>query len=131
MIKNGHILKEFEDSFARKEGYIPPDKAQKIFSALWQEAVSLGKIPFPDPMEGIEVDIKMAGILNSCAAPEDVVIHKIVAGRPRDIEDVRGIMLKMPDIDIAYIRQWLEDFSNALGDDEIKKRLESVINTLR
>ena len=36
------------------------------------------------------------------ASPEDVVIHKIVAGRPRDIEDVRGILLKMPDIDIAY-----------------------------
>lgn len=64
------------------------------------------------------------------AAPEDVVIHKIVAGRPRDIEDVRGIMLRMPEIDIAYIRQWLQDFSDALGDDEIKKRLESVIKRL-
>jgi hypothetical protein len=66
MIKNSHILQEFEESFARKEGCLPPDKARKIFSALWQEAVSLGKIPFPDPLEGIEVDIKMAGILNSC-----------------------------------------------------------------
>ena len=65
------------------------------------------------------------------AAPEDVIIHKIVAGRPRDIEDVRGILLKMPEIDIAYIRQWLKDFSDALSDDEIKKRLESVIKTLR
>ena len=65
------------------------------------------------------------------AAPEDVIIHKIVAGRPRDIEDVRGILLKMPEIDLAYIRQWLNDFSDALDDDEIKKRLESVIKTLR
>ena len=65
------------------------------------------------------------------AAPEDVIIHKIVAGRPRDIEDVRDILLKMPEIDIAYIRQWLKDFSDALSDDEIKKRLESVIKTLR
>jgi hypothetical protein len=64
------------------------------------------------------------------AAPEDVVIHKIVAGRPRDIEDVRGILLKMPDIDIAYIRKWLQDFADALGEKKKKKRLESVIKTL-
>lgn len=64
------------------------------------------------------------------ASPEDVVISKIVAGRPRDMEDVSGIMLRMPDIDIAYIQQWLNDFSAALGDDEIKKRLESIIKTL-
>lgn len=65
------------------------------------------------------------------AAPEDVVIHKIVAGRPRDLEDVRGILLKNPDIDIDYIRLWLNEFSEALGDDEIRKRLESIIKTLR
>lgn len=64
------------------------------------------------------------------ATPEDVVIHKIVAGRPRDMEDVRGILLKTPDIDIAYIRQWLNDFSAGLEDDAIKKRLESVLITI-
>ncbi len=64
------------------------------------------------------------------ASPEDVVIHKIVAGRPRDIEDVRGILLKMPDIDIAYIRRWLKNFSDTLGENEIRKRFESIIKTL-
>lgn len=63
------------------------------------------------------------------AAPEDVIIHKIVAGRPRDLEDVRGILLRNPDIDIDYIRLWLNEFSEALGDDEIVKRLE-IIKTL-
>jgi hypothetical protein len=65
------------------------------------------------------------------ATPEDVIIHKIVAGRPRDIEDVRGILLKMKDLDIAYVSRWLTDFSTALGDDEIKKRFESIIKTLQ
>jgi len=64
------------------------------------------------------------------AAPEDVVIHKIVAGRPRDVEDVRGILLKTPDMDIVYVRKWLDDFSAGLEDDEIKKRLESVLLTV-
>ncbi|PKN67448.1 MAG: hypothetical protein CVU54_17035 [Deltaproteobacteria bacterium HGW-Deltaproteobacteria-12] len=68
---------------------------------------------------------------NVCiAAPEDVVIHKIVAGRPRDMEDIRGILLRTKDIDMAYIRQWLNDFSAALSDDEIRKRLDNVLLTL-
>ena len=67
MIRNSHILREFEDSYSRREGPIPQEKAFRIFSAMWDEAMRLGKIPFPDPLEGIEVDIEMARILNSCS----------------------------------------------------------------
>ena len=38
------------------------------------------------------------------ASPEDVIIHKMVAGRPRDIEDVQNILSVNPDLDKAYIR---------------------------
>ena len=48
------------------------------------------------------------------ASPEDVVIHKIVAGRPRDLEDVRTILIKNPQIDTEYIRGWLKQLSAAL-----------------
>lgn len=66
MIKNSHILKEFEDSLARKEGQIKPPKAFGIFSSMWKEAMSLGIIPFKDPLAGIEIDIKVARVLNLC-----------------------------------------------------------------
>jgi len=72
MIKNVHILKEFEDSLARKQGQIPPPKAFNIFSAMWKEAISLGVIPFKDPLAGIEIDIKVARILNSCLKKSSV-----------------------------------------------------------
>lgn len=65
------------------------------------------------------------------AAPEDVIIHKIVAGRARDIEDVRSIILKITNLDLTYIRQWLNDFSIASGEDDIKERFEKIIETLR
>ena len=44
------------------------------------------------------------------ASAEDLIIHKIFAGRPRDIEDVRSILLKTPDLDRTYIRKWLSEF---------------------
>lgn len=44
------------------------------------------------------------------ASPEDLIIHKIFAGRPRDLEDVRTVLLKNPGIDASYIRRWLKEF---------------------
>lgn len=48
------------------------------------------------------------------ASPEDVIIHKMLAGRPRDLEDVRGILRKQK-VDIDYICSWLQAFEQALN----------------
>ena len=66
MIKNSQIVRELEDALSRREGPLSPQRAFNIFSAMWQEAMDLGIIPFKDPLAGIEIDIKMARVLNSC-----------------------------------------------------------------
>lgn len=45
---------------------------------------------------------------------EDLVIHKLVSGRPRDVDDVRSVILKNKEMDVAYIRKWLRQFAIAL-----------------
>lgn len=49
------------------------------------------------------------------ASPEDIVIQKIIAGRPRDLEDVKNILLKQGDVDRTYVQRWLEEYAIALG----------------
>ena len=49
------------------------------------------------------------------AAVEDVIILKMVAGRPRDLEDVRSILVKNPELGQGYIREWLAEFDRDLG----------------
>lgn len=49
------------------------------------------------------------------ASVEDLVVQKLVAGRPRDIEDARGVLDRHPDADLAYVRRWLAEFDAALG----------------
>ncbi len=59
--------------------------------------------------------------LVSFAAIEDLIIHKVVAGRPRDVEDVRSILLKKPPIDFSYICHWLGEFDRSLGEAFIQR----------
>ncbi len=55
------------------------------------------------------------------ASIEDLVVHKVLAGRPRDVEDVRSILLKNRGIDLAYVRTWLRDFDQSLGDRSLER----------
>ncbi|MBI5359364.1 MAG: nucleotidyltransferase [Planctomycetes bacterium] len=57
--------------------------------------------------------IKINRAVIKFSAPEDVIIHKIFAGRPRDIEDVESIVLKNKGLKIGYIRQWLKSFEQS------------------
>ncbi len=46
------------------------------------------------------------------ASAEDVIIHKCFAGRPRDLEDARSIIVKNPQFDQAYVRRWLRELES-------------------
>jgi len=63
MIRRTAILDEFEREQVRKE---TPDFKRNlaIFEALYREALLLGALPPADPLEGIEVDFKLARALH-------------------------------------------------------------------
>ena len=65
MIKNIHIVEQLERDFILKQrlSYL---QSLKIFESMWNEGVRLGILPLKDPLEGIETDIKIAKVLNSC-----------------------------------------------------------------
>ena len=61
------------------------------------------------------------------ASPEDLIIHKIFAGRPRDIEDTRTIIIKNPEIDIRYIKDWLKQFDESSDEKKFLQTFEGVL----
>ena len=62
------------------------------------------------------------------ASLEDVVIHKIIAGRARDMEDVSTILLKNPEYDYQYISRWLWKFDDSLGESFVETFKRLVID---
>ncbi len=65
------------------------------------------------------------------ASPEDLIIHKMFAGRPRDLEDVRIIVIKNPDIDMSYIGKWLKAFDESSNTKEFLKNFEDILKAVK
>jgi len=66
MIKNAELLERFEYKQLEKETLSYRD-ALKIYESMWLEAKALGILPLKNPLDGIEVKIKISRILNSCS----------------------------------------------------------------
>ena len=64
MIKNPKTLEKFEKIYIKETNLTFKEKL-KIYENLWAEALFMKVLPSKDPLEGIEIDIKIARILNS------------------------------------------------------------------
>jgi len=99
-----------------KETWVLPSQDEKTkirvdfifsFTPFEREAIRRAKL-----VEIGKTKVKFASV-------EDVVIHKIFAGRPRDLEDVRNILAKNPQIDNSYIKKWLKEFNQLSTDKDL------------
>jgi hypothetical protein len=107
------VLPEQPAEFVRETMVLPasdPESGLRVdfifsFSSYEQEALARA------------VEVTQGSVAVRFATLEDVVIHKIIAGRPRDIEDVRSVLLRNPTYDQAYVLRWLMDFDQALTRD--------------
>jgi len=63
------------------------------------------------------------GQLVCFVSPEDLILLKMLAARPRDIGDIEDVLLAQSDLDAAYMRKWAVE----LG---VAKKLEEVLTGL-
>lgn len=61
-------MRDFEKKLLKKEK-INIKRNFMIVDALYKEAVTLGALPLKDPLEGIDIAIKIARVVNSVSKP--------------------------------------------------------------
>jgi hypothetical protein len=66
------------------------------------------------------VPVDVAGTLVPFISPEDLIVTKVLAGRAKDIEDVRGVLSERgPALDVNQIRTTLGLLEDALGQSDL------------
>jgi hypothetical protein len=62
VLRRTPLLASFEDRQLRRP--VDVDLNRRLFEALYREAVELGALPPADPLEGIDVDLRVARAVN-------------------------------------------------------------------
>jgi hypothetical protein len=61
-------------------------------------------------------------------SPDDLIVTKILAGRPKDIEDVRAVILaRRHELDLDRVRSLLRLLEQALGQSDLLPALEAAL----
>ncbi len=76
--------------------------------------LSLGVLPFEIEMVERSNLVMIGDIKIQLPTPEDLIIMKSIARRPKDLIDIQAISASNPDLDQSRIRYWIEQFGEAL-----------------
>lgn len=89
--------------------------------------VSLGVLPFEEEMIA-RSKLHVIGELSlRLPTPEDLVILKAVAHRPKDLLDVAEVVKNNPDLDRKRVEAWVREFAALLDMPQIWEDLQRVL----
>lgn len=118
------VLPENAEDFAAETKVLPAEEPESrvrvdfIFSFTPYEAQAIERAK----------DILMNGYPVKFASCEDVIVHKMLAARAVDEEDVKNILIKNRNsIDLKYVRSWLSELSEIPEHREILTKFNSLL----
>ena len=90
--------------------------------------ISLGALPFEEEMieRGVLYEVDEALQLR-LPTPEDLIIMKAIAHRPKDLEDIRIIVEKYPNLDVKRIEKWVNAFGEVLETPDLWVMVKSLL----
>jgi len=89
--------------------------------------ISLGILPFEAEIIDRSQEIFVGNIQLRLPTPEDLIIMKAVAHRPKDLADIQAIAISHPSLDKERIRFWVEQFGDALDLPDLWKMVSQLL----
>lgn len=89
--------------------------------------ISLGILPFEVEMVSRSRKFKIGDLYLQLPTPEDLIILKAVAHRPKDLADIQAIAISHPSMDKERIHFWVEQFGEALDLPELCNTISKLL----
>jgi hypothetical protein len=143
-VRLGHVGTDVLVSALEEDGFDLRIRATPEF--VWQARV----LPLVHQPSGFALDVVLAGpgleddfLLRAVVvdvggtpipviSPEDLVVTKVLAGRSKDIDDIRGVLAERGDrLDIPQVRATLRMLEGALGQSDLLPLFETEWNRAR
>jgi hypothetical protein len=89
--------------------------------------ISLGMLPFEWEMVERSQEKYYGRVKLRIPTPEDLIILKAVAHRPKDMLDIQAVITNTPKLDRQRIEVWVKQFADALENPEIWQDLQKLL----
>ena len=93
--------------------------------------IAFGALPFEEEVLARTVWHDLGGIRVPLPRPEDLLIMKAIAHRPRDMADIESILDAQPQLDLRRVRRWIREFATALATPELLQDFNALVTRWR
>jgi predicted nucleotidyltransferase len=93
--------------------------------------ISFASLPFERELIERATVRSVRGVSFKLATPEDLLIMKALALRPRDIADIEGILTLVEQLDLERVRRTVSEFSVALESHDFLGELDRILKAVK
>jgi hypothetical protein len=89
--------------------------------------ITFGALPFGQAAIENASNLEIGGFSVRLPRVEDLLVMKAIARRPKDLEDIRGLLDAHPEADCAVARRWIAEFAVAASMPDLLDELDKVL----
>jgi hypothetical protein len=89
--------------------------------------VALGGLSFEEAAVANCVTHQVGGVSVRLPRVQDLVIMKAIARRPKDLQDIEGLLAAHPEIEVALIRQRVSEFASAMSMSDMLDEFDRLV----
>ena len=93
--------------------------------------IILGGLPFETSAVESSRPYDVGGVSVRLPRVEDLLVMKAIARRPKDLEDIRGLLAAHPDADTGAARQWIREFATAASMPDMLEEFDQLLEQSR
>jgi len=89
--------------------------------------LTFGELPFERAAVANCENHDVGGIRVRLPRVEDLLVMKAIARRPKDLEDLQGLLAAHPELDVASARRWIREFAIAMSMPDMLREFDALL----